>query len=103
MRVGAYAIVGKSCVLKDFCVVAAGAIVPDDAVLAPMSIVRRTRPFSSQPPQVAGAPARVVGSMSPGAAAMRRKEAERRIRRILQRNSTKAGDRNSDVGESEAV
>lgn len=43
VRVGAYAIVGKSCVLKDYCIVAAGAIVPDDAVLAPMSIVRRTR------------------------------------------------------------
>jgi len=40
VRIGPGAKVGKCVVLKDYCVIAAGAVVPDDAVFAPFSLVR---------------------------------------------------------------
>jgi len=51
-------------VLKDYCVVAAGAVVPEGSVLAPFSIV-------------AGAPCRLLGEVSPAQADERRRVAER--------------------------
>uniref|UniRef100_A0A7S3NH08 Dynactin subunit 5 n=1 Tax=Aureoumbra lagunensis TaxID=44058 RepID=A0A7S3NH08_9STRA len=70
VRIGPGAVIGKCCIIKDFCVIAAGAILPDDSVCAPLSIV-------------AGVPARTVGFVSPGATAERRREAEMHIRRTL--------------------
>lgn len=87
VRVGARAVVGKSVVLKDYCarsrrvarllfflsrsrfsvriqVVAADAVVPDDLVCAPFSVL-------------AGVPARVIGTLSPAAADECRRVAQR--------------------------
>lgn len=70
VRIGDNAIIGKCVVIKDYCDIAADAVVPDDAVLAPCSIM-------------AGIPARRVGMLAPGAVATRREDAERHIHRIL--------------------
>ncbi|KAJ1445881.1 trimeric LpxA-like protein [Pelagophyceae sp. CCMP2097] len=70
VQLGPDCVVGKSCVLKDYCVVAAGAVVPDDVVVAPFAIV-------------AGVPAAVIGSLSPGAVALRKRQAETRIAHLI--------------------
>mmetsp|Transcript_3897 Transcript_3897/g.15499 ORF Transcript_3897/g.15499 Transcript_3897/m.15499 type:complete len:102 (+) Transcript_3897:440-745(+) len=77
VRVGARAVVGKAAIVKDYCVIAADAVVPDEAVLAPCSIV-------------AGSPARVVGSVSPGAIAAWPREAELLVRRAMSATGPKA-------------